>query len=233
MTDQLPAIRRFLRLPLLLIAALLCGGPATAQLDEPATAASLLFETPQWAGTKPGDVLTYRYLRKSADEQRFGPSFEDEIRLHLEKGERDEARTVRVELFGPARRRASGPFEDISSNPVLMLFLEHHVEQLSRALRANPRYLKNAIRAALRDKARIDTRESSVGGRPVAIRQVTVEPFLDDPNKARMNGLESLQYSLAVSEEVPGQITELVVTAALPDGSTALDERLVYDAKHD
>jgi hypothetical protein len=32
---------------------------------------------------------------------------------------------------------------------------------------------------------------------------------------------------------VPGHITELVAMAVLPGGSAALDERLVYDAKHD
>lgn len=224
-----------MRWGILAVAALLGGRCDTvmAQAGAPPDAASLLFEMPQWANAQPGATLVYRYARKSADEQRFGPSFEDPIRLHIEKGDIDAARTVRVELFGPARRRASGPFEDVSSNPVLMLFLEHHVEQLSRVFHANSRYFKNAIRAALRDKAEIETVRISVAGQPVMVRQARVRPFLDDPNKARMNGLESLVYTLAVSDEVPGQITELAATAVLPDGSTALDERLVYDSKSD
>ena len=87
-----------------------------------------------------------------------------------------------------------------------MLFLEHHLEQLSRSVHANPRYLKNAIRAALRDKYRIEAGESFVDGRPVKTWRVLIAPFIDDPNKARMNGLEGLVYTLAVSEEVPGQV---------------------------
>lgn len=215
------------------VAALLYGVTAMAGDDRPADAASLLFEAPQWADTRPGATLTYRYARQSADHALFGPSFEDRIRLHIEKGDTDATRTVRVELFGAARRRASGPFEDVGFNPVLMLFLEHHVEQLSRAVRANPRYLKNAIRAALRDRYEIETGESSIGGRPVTVRRVLIAPFVDDPNKARMNGLEGLVYTLAVSEQVPGQIAELTVKAALPDGAAAIEEKLVYDAKAD
>jgi len=221
------------RSPILAVASLLCVGTARAQDAEPVDATGLLFEAPQWAEARPGATLTYRYVRTSANEALFGPSFEDQIRLHVEKGGSDASRTVRVELFDGPRRRASGPFEDVSANPVLILFLEHHVEQLSRTLHANPRYLKNAIRTALRARSAIDTAESSVNGRSVKIRRVRIAPFIDDPNKDRMKGLEGLVYTLAVSEQVPGQITELTVKAALPDGGAVLEEHLVYDPKND
>ncbi|MFL5972678.1 MAG: hypothetical protein ACJ750_09860, partial [Gaiellaceae bacterium] len=119
-----------LKAAFIVVVALLCGGTAMAEDPRPEDPASLLFEAPQWAATRPGATLSYRYTRKSANE-----------------------------AFGRERRRAAGPFEDVSSNPVLMLFLEHHVEQLSRSVHANPRYLKNAIRAALRDKYRIEAGE--------------------------------------------------------------------------
>ena len=156
-----------LKAAFIVVVALLCGGTAMAEDPRPEDPASLLFEAPQWPATRPGATLSYRYTRKSANEALYGPSFEDRIRLHIDKGDAEATRTVRVELFGRERRRAAGPFEDVSSNPVLMLFLEHHVEQLSRIVHANPRYLKNAIRAALRDKYRIEAGESSVDGRSV------------------------------------------------------------------
>ena len=219
-----------LKAAFILVVALLCGGPAMAEDPRPEDPASLLFEAPQWAATPPGVTLSYRYTRKSANEALYGPSFEDRIRLHIEKGDAEATRTVRVELFGRERRRAAGPFEDVSSNPVLMLFLEHHLEQLSRSVHANPRYLKNAIRAALRDKYRIEAGESSVDGRPVKTWRVLIAPFIHDPNKARMTGLEGLVYTLAVSEEVPGQVTELTAKATSPDGVAMLEETLVYEA---
>ena len=190
-----------LKAAFIVVVAVLYGGTAMAEDSRPEDPASLLFEAPQWAATRPGATLSYRYTRKSANE-----------------------------AFGRERRRAAGPFEDVSSNPVLMLFLEHHVEQLSRSVHANPRYLKNAIRAALRDKYRIEAGESSVDGRPVKTWRVLIAPFVDDPNKARMNGLEGLVYTLAVSEEVPGQVTELTAKATRPDGVAALEETLVYEA---
>src|SRR5215207_8023286 len=191
-----------LKAAFIVVVAVLYGGTAMAEDSRPEDPASLLFEAPQWAATRPGATLSYRYTRKSANE-----------------------------AFGRERRRAAGPFEDVSSNPVLMLFLEHHVEQLSRSVHANPRYLKNAIRAALRDKYRIEAGESSVDGRPVKTWRVLIAPFIDDPNKARMAGLEGLVYTLAVSEEVPGQVTEVIAKATRPDDVAALEETLVYEAK--
>lgn len=223
-----------LKAAFIVVSALLCGGTAMAEDDpRPEDPASLLFEAPQWAATRPGATLSYRYSRRSANDALYGPSFEDRIRLHIEKGDAEATRTVRVELFGRERRRAAGPFEDVRANPVLMLFLEHHLEQLSRSVHANPRYLKNAIRAALRDKYRIEAGESLVDGRPVKTWRVLIAPFIDDPNKARMNGLEGLAYTLAVSEEVPGQVTELAAKATRPDGVAALEETLVYEATDD
>jgi len=215
------------------VAALLYGATAIADERRPADATSLLFEAPQWADARPGETLTYRYARKSANHELFGPSFEDRIRLHIDEGKTDGTRTVRIQLFDAERRRASGPFEDLSYNPVLMLFLEHHVEQLSRSLQANPRYLKNAIRAALRDEFTMEPGEASVGGRSVKTWRVLITPFLNDPNRARMKGLERLVYTLIVSEEVPGQVTELTAKAGRPDGGSALEETLVYDPNSD
>jgi hypothetical protein len=45
-----------------------------------------------------------------------------------------------------------------------------------------------------------------------------------------MNGLEGLVYTLAVSEVVPGQVTELTAKATRVDGVAAIEETLVYEA---
>ena len=109
-----------LKAAFIVVSALLCGGTAMAEDDpRPEDPASLLFEAPQWAAARSGATLSYRYIRKSANEALYGPSFE---------------------------------------------------------------------------------------------------------------GLEGLVYTLAVSEEVPGQVTELTAKATRPDGVAALEETLVYEA---
>ncbi|CAM5767235.1 hypothetical protein LMIY3S_02093 [Labrys miyagiensis] len=195
-------------------------------------AASLLFDEPQLAAAPVGEVLTYDYHRKTSNDTLYGPSFEDKIKLTIDKGATEGTRTVDVVLFSGTHRQPAGPFEDMSGNPILSLFLEHHIEVLSQLYHANPRYLKNAIRAALREKANVDKADVPVGGKSVAGWRVRISPFKDDPNKARMNGLDTMTYQFLVAKGVPGEIADIRVTA-VGSSATLLDEGVSYETKSD
>lgn len=219
------------RLPVVLTALALVSFGAMADERAPADVASLMFENPQWDKAPAGTTLTYRFERKTVNDAGYGPSFKDDIRLYLGESSQAEARDVRVELFSGERRMAAGPFSAVTSNPALILFLEFDLGQLSSNLHANPRYLKNAIRAAMRDKATVEKTDIMVGDTVVPGRIVVISPFVEDPNKGRMNGLDSLTYTFALSDAVPGQIADIHAQAKLPDGSVALDERLSYEPR--
>ena len=139
-----------------------------------------------------GAVLTYDYHRKTSDDALYGASLQDKITLTFGKGSTEDARNVDVMLFSGANRRPAGPFEDMTGNPVLILFLEHHVETLAQLLHANPRYLKDTIRAALRDKAHVEKADLTVQEKVLPGWQIRIEPVKDDPNKVRMNGLGAM-----------------------------------------
>lgn len=216
-----------------IICACLAGPPTLAQADSSAPeAASLLFEEPQLANVPVGGVLTYAYHRKTSDQALYGPSIEDRISLAIRAGKTDATRTVDVALFSGANRRAAGPFEDMSGNPILSLFLEHHVDVLARMLQANPRYLKNTIRAALRDKAVVAKIDKTIAGKAVSGWSVEITPFKDDPNKARMKGLDVMRYRFLVAKELPGEVVEISVTASTA-AAVLLDEEVSYEAKPD
>jgi hypothetical protein len=214
--------------------ALAVGTAGQAQAGEvPPDAGALLFEAPQLDNTRPGDVLTYAYSRRTADDAVLGPSFSDRVRLSIAPGSRAETRTVAVELFTGEHRRAAGPFQDMTGNPMVSLFLENHIGVLSTQLHVNPRYLKNAIRGSLRDKATIEAGPVEAGGRSLPGWHVRITPFKDDPNKDRMLGLDTMTYDFVVTNEIPGEVVEIHVAADNGQGASLLDEKIVYDAKAD
>lgn len=234
------SLRRALGLWLILMAALFSGGAlvmpqvasgAEAQAaSQPATpdAATLLFEDPQLAGTKPGQTLTYKYSRKVADPE-LGASFDDRVILMIEPSAGGgDARDVKVDFFTPERHHAAGPFEDVTTNPMLLLFLENHLGDLAGRLKGNPRYFKNAIRTALRDAATVTAVDLPVGGQTVKGWRVTVTPFKGDSNAARLRGLDALAYTFEVSPDVPGQIVRLAIKADAA-GGTLWEESIAYD----
>lgn len=205
------------------------GAPASVA-QTPPDAADLLFETPQLANVAPGTVLAYAYARTVTDPE-LGPTFTDRIRLTVEPSPASsEARDVKVDFFSAERHRAAGPFENARTNPVLMLFLENHIADLARTLKGNPRYFKNAIRAALRDAAEVVPAEIAVDGRTLSGWRVKIAPFRDDTNATRMRGLGSLVYTFETVPGLPGQIARISVAAEAP-GGRLWEESIRYDPK--
>ena len=202
--------------------------PTVLADDKPPAAADLLFETPQLTNTKPGEMLDYSYSQKSADPAKYGPAFDDKIKLAIqEAGHTPDERTVGVDMFSGERRKPAGPFEDMSGNPVLVLVLENNIQQLSGLLHANPRFFKTAIRLALRNA---QSEPDKIEGHDKAWR-VEVAPFKDVPEKARMMGLDNLTYVFRVAPDLPGMIYEIDIAARASSGAVLMEERLHYDGK--
>jgi hypothetical protein len=207
------------------LALALSAAASGAQL--PPSAADILFERPQLQALKPGDSLDYSYSFKSADQNLFGPSFDDRIGLRIEPGDAPDKKTVAVDMFSNERRRAAGPFEDMTGNPLLTLMLEENLQRLARIFQANPRYIKTAIRLALRNA--VATPDQTAAGAPGW--RVEVAPFRDDPNKARMRGLDALTYLFRVSPDAPGEITEIDISAHDAKGGVLFEESARYAGK--
>lgn len=196
------------------------------------SASDLLFEQPQMKNAAAGSTLIYAYTRHSGIARApFGPSLDDTIKLKLEPGKTADERTIRVEMFSGMNRFPAGPFEDMPGNPIIPLFLENHLRGLAKALEANPRYLKLAIRKGLREGAEVTPVKVPFEGREVDAWRVVTKPFVADAEKGRMRGLESITYTFVTSPAVPGEIVSIEASAKTPQGEQLLEERLSYDPK--
>ncbi|KAB1071995.1 hypothetical protein [Methylobacterium planeticum] len=201
-----------------------------AKADAAPAAADLLFERPQMRNTAPGATLTYDYLRRSGIlKGPFGPPLNDAIKLRLEPGRTADERNISVEMFSGQNRFPAGPFEDMPGNPVMSLFLEHHLKNLARVLEANPRYLKNAIRKGLRDGATVTPTKVRFNGREVDAWRIEAKPFEGDKLAERMRGLSNLTYTFVTSPEVPGEVVSIEAQSKNAEGGELLEERLSYD----
>jgi hypothetical protein len=189
----------------------------------------LLFDAPHWQAAAPKATLVYRYKRASGFQASQVRDFQDTIRLKIGVGSAPALRMVSVEMFSGAERTPAGPFDDVSGNPVLALFLEHHVETLVQVLGANPRYLKNAVRAGLREKASVTRTSFVYESRSVPAWRIEVQPFADDPHRNLMHGLDAMRYTFLTSESVPGNILSVAAEAERPDGRPLFQETLTYD----
>ena len=186
--------------------------------------ADLLFGGSQWSAAPAGSTITYTYAKKSSDVA-LGASFDDTITLKLDKSDSADRRTVEVKMFSGTNTKPAGPFDAVAQNPVLLLVLEENVQELAKLFKGNPRYLKNAIRKAWREKAVITPTKVMVGGKTYPGTRIAIQPFLGDAEKDKMMGLDTMSYIIDVADAVPGAIATIDITgptAAAPRFSEVL-----------
>ncbi len=210
-----------------LAAASLCSLSLQAEPAATRDTATLLFESHDWARAPAGSTITYDYARKTHGNAEFGESFDDTIVLKLEPGEDAVSRKVDVEMFSGPRRRPAGPFESMSNNPVLLLVFENHIQELSRLFQGNPLYFKSAIRRAWRDAATIEDVSLKVGGASVPGTRIAIHPYVNDPMRERMKGLDGMTYIVDIADSVPGEIVDIDIHAPA-DGAPKFSETLTY-----
>lgn len=200
------------------------SAPAGAQRAS-GDVSAILFEGEHFKAAPPTATLRYAYKRATKGADGTGPAFEDRITLKLAPGDAPEKRDIIVTLFeSPAHHRPAGPFDDNSFNPVVILVLEHHLGNLAKILKGNPRYFKNAIRAGLRDRATATPVKISVGGREVDATRISVAPFEKDPQKERFGPFAATTYDITWSDAVPGLVYRIQIATPDPTGGAPLVE---------
>ena len=113
----------------LCVSALMIGGAWAA---DPVDA---LFDKPHLQNLPAGAAITYRFERIGSDERLLGPSFADDIVLTVKSVASSGARDVEISVFTGDRQRPGQIITELTGNPLLVLFLDRVVSNLSRLAR--------------------------------------------------------------------------------------------------
>ncbi|MDB5936869.1 MAG: hypothetical protein JWQ01_4213 [Massilia sp.] len=202
------------------IAAVACAlvvQPAAAQAIS--AAETLLFQTNHLQNVRAPQTLTYAFRKEGSLE----PGFDDQVQLVFAAGK--PAVTMHF-LSGPRERQAPDA-DNPEGNPVLLGFLERDIAEMARLAGGTRNYFRKRIRLALADAAQVRPRRFSYAGKPMEGREVSIEPYLDDPLRQRFERYASKRYSFVVSAQVPGGVYQLhAVMAGAPGSAPLMDETL-------
>jgi len=202
---------KFPRASLALACLALAALPLRAETAPP-TAVGALFDTPHLDNLKPGAEVAYRFQRTVSDAQLLGAPFNDDIKLDVQKVDAEGKRDVVVKVFTGERARDPQAIPELTGNPLLVLYLDRFVKNFNQIAGGNPPYLKNQLRNALRDKAKVDPVKIDYDGHTIDGYRIAVQPYVDDANAPKMLGYEGAKFSIVVSDAVPGRFVELVST---------------------
>ena len=203
--------------------------PATqlvqAAADTTAPAArpvDLLFDTAHLTDVAAGATLDYAVAAIRTDPD-SGETTETSghIALRTSPGAEPQRRTIEAELNRDGRSRTLDPFLSVRGNPILVIFLEQVLQDVSQATGGSSTYLRNRIRDGLADG--LDAAPAPQGTRLV------MHPLEDDPNTAELGPYADLEFSFVIDPDRPGMLAGLTARAG-PEADPVFLEEVILDA---
>ena len=173
--------------------------------------------------------LTLRYVfRKSGT---LEAPFEDSVDVRLTPQADGTCCASTARFLSGARESRQPQVEAARSNPAILYFLEREIREMERLTKGKANYFRKRIRMAVFDGATIRNTTLPYRGTPVAVREVSIAPYRDDPNRARFEQLSGKQYAFLLSDAVPGGLYGIRtrVDAAAADAPALLIEEMLID----
>jgi hypothetical protein len=173
--------------------------PAGAATDF-SVAERALFMQDHLGTLQPPLTLRYAFRRSGTLEE----AFEDTVSLALTAQPDGKCCAVRADFFSGKRAMRMPEVESAQGNPAILYFLERDIREMQRLTRGQPNYFRKRIRMAVYQGAAVRDLTLRYRGEPVAVREISVTPYLDDPNRARFEKLAGKRYVFLLSDAVPG-----------------------------
>ncbi|MDM0111834.1 hypothetical protein QTI66_06705 [Variovorax sp. J22R133] len=159
-----------------------------------------LFMNNQLGGLKPPLTLRYEYRKTGTLEE----PFEDKVDLFLTAQNDGSCCAVRSQFFTGARAMTQPEVESAQGNPAILYFLERDIREMQRLTKGQPNYFRKRIRMAVYEGATLRNVSLPYRGKPVAVREFTIAPYVDDPMRTRYEKLANKTYTFLLSDAVPG-----------------------------
>ena len=199
----------------LLLLGLLAGlhaAPAAAAED---SVAHLVFEPGRFAAVTEPQTLRYRFETRGRGFENVPPA---PGTLDVREVAEDGGKKVWLELFEGEARRAIGPLEAREQNPLLLVFLQMDVTEMSRLTSGSAIYFQQQIRRAFNSQVPTEAVEIELDGKRLPATRIAIRPFKDDPRIDQFPAFRDKAYEFTVSDAVPGGLWSVV--ARTPDPKT-------------
>ncbi|WP_208999192.1 hypothetical protein [Roseibium sediminis] len=166
------------------------------QADQPY---DLIFKTGTLDGISRNSVLAYQRTTVAPQNQELADTSTGTINLSFAEND-----MAHLEFLQKEKHRKIGEFPANVGNPMIMYFVETVVRDMAGTAGGSPFYIRNRVKASLIEDAPVEDVEVEYQGKQVQAKSVTLSPFRDDPNRAKMRGFENLALTITMSDQIPG-----------------------------
>jgi ribosomal protein S9 len=194
------AITRMLRSGGLILGLVLLLPGAAGAANDFSAAEQALFIDNQLGKLQPPLTLHYDYRKTGTLEE----AFDDKVDVVLTAKSGGVCCAASARFFTGARAMSQPDVEGAQGNPAILYFLERDIREMERLTKGKANYFRQRIRMAIYQDASIRNLTLLYRGRPVAVQEISISPYLDDPNRPRYEKLVNKQYLFMLAAAVPG-----------------------------
>ncbi len=200
--------------------------PVAHAFKELTPAQKLIYDHSHLANTIKGQSLIYQYTSKS---QTAGQK-NDRITLSINQVHNNDKRDVVLDFLSGEQRMPFPDFNEFRGNPIIIAMLEHIAQSIGSETGGGVLYFRNRIRDALAaDSILLQDKEIIWDGNPVQSTRLVFSPFLNDAYLAERPEYKYSEFSIVLSDEVPGSIVGISVESQ-KDGLVYFSRGLELDA---
>jgi hypothetical protein len=113
---------------------------------------------------------------------------------------------------------------------VFLVYFNQAVNSFSQLAGGQQPYLTRVFSLGFKDKAKVEPIKVDYKGKKIDAYRISMAPYLGDQNESKMQGWEGAEYVLVVSDQVPGEIIDLIAKYKNKyPGDLRLVERITLD----
>jgi len=170
--------------------------------------------------------LHYEFEKTGSYEE----GFIDDIYLDIVKINKDGTRDAALDFFTEERRQKVSPsnVEKITGNPVIGIYLQGDVYEMSRYTEGGWKYFHRQIKLAIADNNESEPVTIELNGKEYQGEKITLYPFEKIPKKSRLREFSDKRYEFILSDEIPGKLYQIwtVINDAENPSVPLVEERL-------
>jgi hypothetical protein len=176
---------------------------------------------------RPPLTLHYRYRKSGTLEA----GFDDKVEVLLTAQPDGTCCAASGRLFTGARAMRPPDVESAQGNPAILYFLERDIREMQRLTRGQANYFRKRIRMAVYQGAALRELTLPYRGGQVAVREFSIAPYVDDPNRPRYEKLAGKRYMFMLSGSVPGGLYGIRthIDGASADALPLVVEEMIVD----
>jgi len=224
---------------LLALVVTLWSGMAAAAADEKTAAddkggqpnaVDMIFEHKHLSNVEQGKQIGYRFNRTVSDPKMLGQPFSDDITIKVVAEKPAGKKDVDLQIYTGERARDLQKIPDLTINPVFLVYFNQAVNSFRQLAGGQQPYLTRAFSFAFKDKAKVEPIRVDYKGKRIEAYRISVAPYVGDMNQSKMQGWEGAEYVLVLSDQVPGEIVDLIAKYKNKNlGDLRLVERITLD----